>query len=122
MRQTRPLPPERSTVSLLLGRRRRSRGRVGRLDVVPAERLLVIQRDGGVASRRRFPRARRLDEEVPVRLVGRRALAELRGFVIDLAGKLPEAEGLGLSLATRLIQLGLSVDRVGGEAHAPLER
>src|ERR1700694_2547126 len=115
MRRTRPPLPVRSKVSLLLRQRRRRRRRVGGLDVVPAQGLLVSQLDVAVAGLGGRPCSPGFDKEIPVRLVRRQALTELRRLMVDLACALAEAEGLRLELDARLVHQGLSVDRVGAK-------
>src|SRR6266851_4575018 len=122
MRRTRPPPPVRSTRSLLLGRGRRCWRRIGRLDVVPAERVLVVQHGIRVAVLRRGPLAASLEEQRPVGLALREALAVLRGLVVDLAYSRTEAELLDLVLDPGLVHQRLAVDCIGAEPDARLNR
>src|SRR5260370_40919024 len=83
--------------------------------------MLVVKGDGGIARRGCGPRTACLDEQGPVRLVLGEALAVLRGFVVDRAHALAEAECLRLISDRRLVHQGLAVDRVTGESNAPLQ-
>src|SRR5258708_11141646 len=108
--------------SLLLGRWGRSRRRVRRLDVMPTQRVLVLQHRVGVPALRLRPLAARFDEQRPVWLALWKALAVLRGFVVDLAYGGTKAEFLELVLDAGLVHQVLAVDRVGAEPDARLNR
>src|SRR5258708_6670955 len=108
--------------SLLLGRWGRSRRRVRRLDVMPTQRVLVLQHRVGVPALRLRPLAARFDEQRPIGLVLWKALAVLRGFVVDLAYRGTKAEFLELVLDAGLVHQVLAVDRVGAEPDARLNR
>src|SRR5260370_41384431 len=83
--------------------------------------MLVVKGDGGIARRGCGPRAACLDEQGPVRLVLGEALAVLRGFVVDRAHALAEAECLRLVSDCRLVHQALAVDGVTGESHTSLQ-
>src|ERR1700688_4812491 len=103
---------------LLLGRWGRSWRRVGPLDVVPAQRVLVLQDLIRVTALCLRPLAPRLHEQRPIGLVLRKALAVLRWLVVDLAYGGTKAEFLELVLDAGLVHECLTVDGVGAEADA----
>src|SRR6266567_2772888 len=107
---------------LLLRQRRRGGRRIGRLDVMPTERLLVMEVDGGVAGLRTCPCTGGFHEQGPVRHVLRQALGVPRRLVVDLTYTFAKAVRLRLVLDAGLIHQRLAVDGVAGEAHALLER
>src|SRR5436305_15185168 len=86
----------------LMSERWRRRLLVGRGDVTPPERVLVLERDLVEAALRRRPRPGVLGEEAPVGLALGEALGELRGLVVDRADAEAEAERLRLVADTRL--------------------
>src|SRR5450759_1506794 len=100
---------------LLLGRGRSGRRRVGCLDVVPAQRALVMQDSVCVAALCLSPLATGLDEQGPIWFALREALRVLGRLAVDLAHGGTEAELHELVLDAGLVHQGLAVDRVGAE-------
>src|SRR5487761_2009958 len=103
------------------GQRRWRRRRIRLLDVMPAKGLLVVEIDGGIAIGGARPCAIGLDEERPVRLVGREALRISGGLVVDLAHRLAKAERLHLVFDSRLLHQSLAVDGRARKTDASLE-
>src|SRR5260221_2202592 len=83
------------TSGLFRQRRRRGRG-VGRLDVAPAECILVVQLDLVESRLRNGPGSGVFDEEIPIRLPLREALRERGRLLVDGANAEPAAERLRL--------------------------
>src|SRR5487761_1090661 len=73
------------------GQRRWRRRRIGLLDVVPAECLLIVEVDCRIPVGSARPCPAGLNEKRPIGLVGREALGIRGGLVVDLADRLPKA-------------------------------
>src|SRR4029077_241584 len=91
-------------------------------NVMPTQRVLVLQHGIAVAGLRLGPRAAGFDEQRPIGLVLRETLAVLRRFVVDLAYGGSEAELLELVLDAGLVHQVLAGDRVSAEPDAGLNR
>lgn len=89
---------------------------------MPAQRLCVMQLRVGEATGCARPFVVRLYEQRPVRLVLRKALAELLRFVVDLADGFARGQLVRGVLDARLVHKGLAVDLGAVEAYAALER